>query len=96
MRMLRNLPHQRLAIGVGHPVLGLNELVRRHPRLEGRDQLRIIRRLNRLDVLREVGCVHEVDVALPRPRFKLASLVIDGNLDVPGIDSIAGRRRDGD
>ena len=34
MRMLRNLPCQRAAIGLGHPVLRLDELISRNARLE--------------------------------------------------------------
>jgi hypothetical protein len=49
--MLADLPDQCLAIGVRHPVLGLDELVCRDARLERRDQLRGLGRLDRLDVL---------------------------------------------
>src|SRR3546814_15270486 len=40
MRMLRNLPRERAPIGLGHPVLGLDEIVRRHERLESGDVFR--------------------------------------------------------
>jgi hypothetical protein len=63
MGVLRNLPSERTAIGFGHPVLGLDELVGGNPRLEGCEPLRI---LDPLDVLRllQFGRVHEALLSL--------------------------------
>src|SRR3546814_9366496 len=47
MRMLRNLPRERAPIGLGHPVLGLDELVRRQARLEGGELFRVLDMLDR-------------------------------------------------
>ena len=61
MRMLADLPRQGPSIGLGHPVLGLDELVRCHPRFKGGEQLRVFRGADRLDLgagLAEIGRVH--------------------------------------
>ncbi len=50
VRMLADLPHQRLAVGFRHPVLGFDELVGCHPRFEGLDQLGVLGRFDWLDV----------------------------------------------
>ena len=42
MRMLADLPGQRPPIGLGHPILGLDELVRRDPRLERFEELGVL------------------------------------------------------
>src|SRR5207253_5652997 len=58
MRMLADLPRQRPPIGLGHPVLGLDELVIRNARLEGLKELRVLEILD-LRRLLKLGCVHE-------------------------------------
>ena len=40
--MLANLPRQRPAIGLGHPVLGLDELIGRDARLERLEELGVL------------------------------------------------------
>ncbi len=69
MRVLRDLPRQRAAIGFGHPVLGLDELVRRDPRLERLEELGVLEILDLRRVLK-LGRIHERDVAFALLRFK--------------------------
>ncbi len=57
VRMLRDLPRQRPAIGLGHPVLGLDELVGRDPRLERLEELGVLEVLD-LRRLLKLGRVH--------------------------------------
>jgi hypothetical protein len=66
MRMLRHLPGERPAIGFGHPVLGLDELVRRNPSLEGGELLRILDILDALGLL-QFGRVHALAPTIRRP-----------------------------
>ena len=78
MRVLRNLPRQRAAIGLGHPVLGLDELVRRHPRLERGELLGILGRGD-LRPLLQFGRVHTAFPTINRPigqRMPLSLFVI--------------------
>ena len=57
MRVLRHLPHQRPPIGLRHPVLRLDELVGRDPRLEGGELFGILGR-DDLRRLLHLGRVH--------------------------------------
>ena len=62
MSMLADLPRQGPPIGFRHPVLGLDELVRRHSRLERGQQFGVFSRADRLHLgagLKKVGRVHE-------------------------------------
>jgi hypothetical protein len=57
MRVLRDLPDQRAAIRLGHPVLGLDELVGGDAGLECLGQLRVVEVLD-MRALLQLGRVH--------------------------------------
>ena len=72
MRMLADLPRQRPPIGLGHPVLGLDELVRGDPRLERLDQLRVFEILD-LRRLLKLGRVHGVRCSPCCPNVQIST-----------------------
>jgi hypothetical protein len=57
MGVLGDLPSQSPTIGLRHPVLRLDELIRRNPRFERGELLGILKALNRLRLL-QFGGVH--------------------------------------
>ena len=57
VRVLRDLPGERAPIGLGHPVLGLDELVGRHARLERGELVRILDAFDGLRLLK-LGRIH--------------------------------------
>jgi hypothetical protein len=69
MGVLADLPRQRPPIGLGHPVLGFDELIRRDARLERFEELRVLEILD-LRGLLQLGRIHGHDVALAAARFK--------------------------
>ena len=75
--MLRDLPHQRLAIGVGHPVLGLDFAVGVDDRVETRLLGRTGSRVERGDV---AGNVEGLRVHGERSRPKLS---VFGSINQP-------------
>jgi hypothetical protein len=70
MGVLGNLPQQRVAIGLWHPVVGLDELVRGHPGLERSQQLRRLDRYHGFRLL-QFGRVHDATPSKPAPGFIL-------------------------
>src|SRR6476469_7461092 len=59
MRMLADLPRQRPAVSLRHPVLRLDELIRRDARFERLEQFRVLKILD-LGRLLKFGRVHGV------------------------------------
>ena len=57
MRMLADLPRQRPSISLRHPVLGLDEVVRRNPRFKRLEELGVLKILD-LGRLLKLGRVH--------------------------------------